>query len=208
MKIVMCAVLMVSSGVTIATAQSAVEQLRSSVGLETAASVVVPEPAIQSQNAKAGEYIPVEDLYALQMTGFSVIKRAADALTLKHHSGTVFTISKARFKNQNSARKFCAYHNSRLDNDFGALLFAMSGAATVNKFIDNSISFKFNTRNGKTSGIWFWSGKGNNMVTLMYDGRGTASEEVDATQMSQALRVATRNPHFEINLPAICSNKR
>jgi hypothetical protein len=127
---------------------------------------------------------------ALEMTGFRVIKNTSSAKILTFQDKEEFIISKARFSSAGEARKFCKREKSKLDSELNSLLIAMSGAAEVDKFMNDSISFSFNKR----TGIWQWTGVNDNIV-IMIDGQGTRTHEVEVEELNRLTKVA---------LPAIC----
>ncbi len=131
----------------------------------------------------------------ISISGFSILKNTDKAMTLRFRGEKEFIISKARFKSESDARSFCRMHKSALDTDFSVLMMAMSGAADLDRFIEKSITFKFNSN---SSGIWSWSGKSNNGITMMFDGRGTSTHEVAVLKLNATVG-------FEVELPAVCS---
>ena len=126
----------------------------------------------------------------LEMTGFKVMENTSKVQVLNFQNSTEFRISKERFLNQQSAIQFCIGQKSKLDTKFNALLIAMSGAANVSSFLNESISFKIR----ETSGIWQWS-RLNDKVTVMLNGNGTVTEEIAIEDLNKVV---------QISLPAIC----
>jgi hypothetical protein len=120
----------------------------------------------------------------LEMTGFRLIKNTSSAKTFHFHDKEEFIISKSRFKSTGEARQFCTDRKSKLDTEFNSLLIAMSGAATVDKFMNGAITFNFNKR----SGIWQWIGNSEN-IYLMIDGEGTRAHEVEVEELSRLTKV-------------------
>lgn len=119
-------------------------------------------------------------------------------MELKHFKGVSLIISKNRFTEQKSAEAFCASMGSSLDTKFKALLIAMSGAAKVDKFLNETISFNYKNGNKTASGIWEWSGK-NNTISIMMDGQGAGIETAPVEELRQVMT--------DLSLPAICLNQ-
>ena len=134
------------------------------------------------------------------LSGFVTVKNNSKAMTLNFQDEMQFVISKAKFKSQNQAEKFCKDQKSALDTEFNSMLIAMSGATEENKFLDKSISIKITNPKDKSdfvTGIAQWSGK-DNTIAMAKDGGGSEVGEVSIAEMSK---------YTKAELPAICVKK-
>ena len=130
-------------------------------------------------------------------SGFTKESDTKSEMTFKFRDELSFIVSKQKFSNQKSASAFCVSRKSELDKEFNVLLMAMAGATSENSFLEKATTFKFKTPEEEVSGIWSWSGDGDK-VMMMYNGRGTDTEEIPTSKLAEFTKVA---------IPAVCSKK-
>ena len=129
---------------------------------------------------------------AIELTGFEIVKKSSQSMEINFQDEEKFVISKARFATESEATHFCQMNGAKLDTEFNALLFAMSGAANLNKFIKSAIVFKIDGG----SGIISWGGRGDDSVVLMVDGHGTETQVAPMSELRKHTAIK--------NLHAIC----
>lgn len=135
-------------------------------------------------------------------SGFKITRNDSIEIRLKHHSGLKLILSKTSFENEKKAIAFCKARNASIDTEFNALLLAMSGLASENKAIEKLISFTI--PDSPTSGIVSWTGEGKDVVRMMYNGRGTATDEIPVDQINLQVSKHTKNSNFKFKVPALC----
>lgn len=140
------------------------------------------------------------DQLAFEMTGFKITLENNTELKLEHVSGLKLVMSKKSFSSEEAASRFCKIHGSKLDTDFNVLVLAMSGAALQNEIILDLITFDIKVE----TGIMSWSGKGNNKVQMMYDGKGGDGDEISIDVINKRLKKITNDQSINFKVPAIC----
>ncbi len=139
---------------------------------------------------------------AFEMTGFEITSENEVQLGLSFRGSLNMILSKEGFESEEEAAKFCLSNDAQLDTEFNVMLIATSGAAALNKVLEELISFDL--PEASISGIISWTGKGENTVTMMYNGGGSQTEVAPLEEMNMALQNMRNDKEVKFKIPALC----
>lgn len=152
---------------------------------------------------------------ALEVTGFKKVKESKTCTTFMFRDDFKYTISKQTFSKWQDAQKFCSrVKGSKIGDIEHMLLIAMSGGATADETLKQSIVFNFShpkDKSRKLSGIMGWvtedakqklvkMGRGDDVV-VMFDGRGTDTQSENLSNINKGITSSGLKAH---RLHAVC----
>lgn len=130
---------------------------------------------------------------ALDLAGFEVKSNNLKLMKLNYGDESEYIISKEKFKDAESAKKFCSTQGSTLSSVDGLFLLAMSGAMNSDRFLEKAFAFKISNKGEVATGLWTWDASGD--VLSVIDGDGGAVVRAPINEIGKM---------FKVRIPALC----